>query len=86
MTEREMLDYLLKNEAARYAAEKEGHKTWRYVLMSIIASITIIVCFYMYFVVPVEEYVVKADKGSTAISDSAVIESMINGGNNGSEN
>lgn len=80
MEQDRILEYLLKNEAARHEADREKHRTWRKVLIAVIASLTIIICFYMYFVIPVEEYSADANNGSQAIAGSSFVESTVNGG------
>lgn len=79
MDDKQIIEYLLKKDIEKYGAEKERQKTIRHTLIALIVSALIAVCFYMYYVVPVEEYTVEANNGSNAIADSSVIESIIQG-------
>ena len=60
-----MIEYLLVNEKARYEAIKAVSACVKHICISIIISLTLIACAYMYFVVPVEE--VEVDNGSNAV-------------------
>lgn len=79
MDDKHLIEYLLKKDIERYGAEKERQKTIRHTLITLILSALVAVCFYMYFVVPVEEYAVEANNGSNAIANSSVVESTIQG-------
>lgn len=79
MDDKHLVEYLLKKDIERYGAEKEHQKTIRHTLITLILSALVAVCFYMYFVVPMEEYTVEANNGSNAIANSSVVESTIQG-------
>lgn len=79
MEDKQIVEYLLKKDIERYGAEKERQKTIRHTLIALIVSALIAVCFYMYFVVPVEEYTVEANNGSNAVANSSIIGSTIQG-------
>lgn len=79
MEDKQIVEYLLKKDIERYGAEKERQKTIQHTLIALIVSALIAVCFYMYFVVPVEEYTVEATNGSNAIANSSIVESTIQG-------
>lgn len=61
MDNKEIVAYLLENERKRYEYAKELQKTLRWAIVCLLACITICVCFYMYYVVPVEEVVVDGN-------------------------
>lgn len=77
MDNKEIVAYLLENERKRYEYAKELQKTLRWAILAILACITICSCCYMYYVVPVEEEVLTADRGSQIVQSSSI------GGNNG---
>lgn len=70
MNKDKVLEYMLANEKARYDANKEFYKTIKSIAIIIIICITISVCFFMYFVVPVEE--AKVDNGSNAVINTTI--------------
>lgn len=70
MDNRAIISYLLENERKRYEYAKELQKTLRWAILSIVLCITICVCFYMYFVVPVED--VTVDGNSKVVMESTV--------------
>lgn len=80
MDNKEIVAYLLENERVRYEYAKELQKTLRWAVFGLLMAITICACFYMYYVVPVEEEVYTADNGSQIVSESTI------GGNNGLQN
>jgi len=77
MDNNQMMLYMLENERKRYECAKELQKTLRWAILSVLASITLIACSYMYFVVPVEEDTMVVTNGSQMIDSSSI------GGNNG---
>lgn len=77
ITKDKLIEYHLANEKARYEAIKAITTSFKHIFISLIICITLIVCCYMYFVVPVEEEVYTADNGSQIIEASTI------GGNNG---
>lgn len=72
MNNNKILQYLLQKEEQRYIESKEWAKTFRYIAISLIASLTICACFYMYYVVPVEDEIMSADNGSQIIESSVI--------------
>jgi len=80
MDNKQIVAYLLENERKRYEYAKELQKTLRWAILGLLASITIIVSMYIYFVVPVEDDISYADNGSQIVQSSSV------GGNNGLQN
>lgn len=79
MNKDKVLEYMLANEKARYDANKELYKTIRSIIITVIVCLTISVCFFMYFVVPVEEEVMTADNGSQIVSESIIGKDNTNG-------
>ena len=55
MTDKDIIPYILENERKRYEYAKELQKTLRWAILGFLLAITIIVCMYIYFVIPVEE-------------------------------
>ena len=55
---------MLENERKRYEYAKELQKTIRWSVLGVLLAITIIVCCYMYFVVPVEEVTVDGNSNA----------------------
>lgn len=72
-----IIEYQLINEKARYEAIKAITACFKSIVITLFLCITVIVCCYMYFVVPVEEEVLTADHGSQIVESSHI------GGNNG---
>lgn len=72
MENKDIVQYLLKNEQIRYEAHKELCKTVRWVLIAFFACIAILGSAYMYFVVPVEEEVYTADHGSQIVEAGSI--------------
>lgn len=72
MEDKQIIEYLLKKDIERYGAEKERQKTIRHTLIALIVSALIAVCFYMYYVIPVEETTAKVDGNSKAIIDTVI--------------
>lgn len=81
MTKDEIIQYHLKNEEARYAAEKEKQKTLRYIVVALLSCLTIVACFWIYFGMPYEEEIHTVTDGSQYVSGS-----FIEGGNNNGSN
>lgn len=79
MNSNKLVEYLLQKEAQRYAESKEWAKTLRHLGIALIAAIVICACFYMYFVVPVEEVEYSANNGSQIIDTSNIQGDNING-------
>lgn len=77
ITKDKLIEYHLANEKARYEAIKAITVSFKHIFVSLIICLTLIICFYMYFVVPVEEEVYTADHGSQIVESSTI------GGNNG---
>ena len=73
----EMIEYMLANEKARYEAFKALSVAFKHIVITLLLCITLIVCAYMYFVVPVEEDTMVVTNGSQMIDSSSI------GGNNG---
>ena len=72
-----LIEYHLANEKARYEAIKAITVAFRNICITLLLCITVLVCAYMYFVVPVEEETFTADHGSQIVESSHI------GGNNG---
>lgn len=64
-----LIEYHLANEKARYEAIRAITVAFRNIFITILLCITILVCAYMYFVVPVEEETFTADHGSQIYDD-----------------
>lgn len=79
MTKDEIIQYHLKNEEARYAAEKEKQKTLRYIVVALLSCLTIVACFWIYFGIPVVESGAKASEKSVAVAGSSVGGDITNG-------
>lgn len=79
MNKDKVLEYMLANEKARYDANKELYKTVKSISITIIICLTISICFFMYFVVPVEEETSIADNGSQVVVHSTVAGDNTNG-------
>lgn len=79
MTKDQIIEYHLKNEQARYEANKECYKTIKHCLIAFFICVTIIVCSYMYFVMPVEEKIFDASSGSKIVVESSIGRDNING-------
>lgn len=75
MTKDQIIEYHLKNEEARYAAEKEKQKTRRYVIVTLLICLTIVSCFWIYFGIAVEEV------GISGHGNNAIIESNLEDSN-----
>ena len=71
-----MIEYMLANEKARYEAFRALSVAFKHIVITLLLCVTIIVCCYMYFVVPVEEETLTADNGSQIVEASSI------GGNN----
>ena len=69
MTKDKITEYLLENERFRYQYAKELQKTIRWAILSVLACITIVVCFYMYFVIPVEDISVSGDNTQAVLNN-----------------
>jgi len=61
ITKDKLIEYHLANEKARYEAIKAITTSFKQVLIALIVCLTMIICMYMYFVVPVEEVVVDGN-------------------------
>ena len=72
-----IIEYLLANEKARYEAFKALSVAFKHIVITLLLCITLIVCAYMYFVVPVEEETAVVDNGSKA-----VIQATLDNGSN----
>ena len=72
-----IIEYQLINEKARYEAIKALAVSFKHICITVLLCLTIVVCAYMYFVVPVEEETFTADHGSQIVESSHI------GGNNG---
>ena len=70
MNDKDIIPYILENERKRYEYAKELQKTLRWAILGFLLAVTIIVCSYMYFVVPMEE--VEVDNGSKAVIHTTV--------------
>lgn len=79
MDKDKVLEYMLANERERYASSKELYKTVRHIAISIIICLTLLICCYVYFVVPVEEETSIADNGSQVVVHSTVAGDNTNG-------
>lgn len=79
MTKDKITEYLLENERFRYQYAKELQKTIRWAILSVVAAITIVLCSYFYFVVPVEEEYATADNNSQVVVHSTVSGDNTNG-------
>ena len=64
MDNKYIISYMLENERKRYEYAKELQKTIRWSVLGVLLAITIIVCCYMYFVVPVEEVTVDGNSNA----------------------
>lgn len=69
MTNEQITEYLLKNEALRYEKAKELQRTIRHVIVALIASLTILAGLYIYFVVPVESEELVIDGNSKVVME-----------------
>lgn len=76
MTKDEIIQYHLKNEEARYAAEKEKQKTLRYIVVALLSCLTIVACFWIYFGIAVEEVSVSGH-GNNAVIESNLEDSNV---------
>lgn len=65
-----VIEYMLINEKARYEAIKAVTATIKHILITLMICITLIICAYIYFVVPVEE--VTIDGNSKAAINNVV--------------
>jgi len=65
-----VIEYMLINEKARYEAIKALTATIKHILITLMICITLIICAYIYFVVPVEE--VTIDGNSKAAINNVV--------------
>lgn len=72
-----MIEYMLANEKARYEAFRAISVAFKHIVITLLLCITLIVCAYMYFVVPVEEDTMVVTNGSQMIDSSSI------GDNNG---
>lgn len=72
MNKDRVIEYMLVNEKARYEAIKALAGSFKHIFITLIICITLAACFYMYFVVPVEEENLTADNGSQIIESSAI--------------
>lgn len=72
MTKDQIIEYHLKNEQARYEAEKEKQKTFRFVFVTSLICVTILSCFWIYFGLSVEEQVLDVSNGSQYIADTLI--------------
>ena len=66
----EIKNYLLAKEQQNYDLEKEKQKTFRFFIIAFF--ITFILCFGIYFIVPVESSNASADGASVAVAGSNV--------------
>ena len=67
-----VIEYMLVNEKARYEAIKALAGSIKQIFITLIICITLAACFYMYFVVPVEDETLTADNGSQIIEGSSI--------------
>lgn len=75
MNKDRVIEYMLANEKARYEAVKALSGTIKHILITLIIAVAVCVCFYMYYVVPVEEITVDGNS-------KVVMESNITNGSN----
>lgn len=64
MDNNEIVSYILENERKRYEYAKELQRTIRWAIFCVAMAITVCVCCYMYYVVPVEEVVVDGNSNA----------------------
>jgi len=74
-----IIEYQLINEKARYEAIKAITACFKSIVITLFLCVTVIVCAYMYFVVPVEESEVYADNGTQIVAESSIGRDNING-------
>lgn len=72
MDDKQLIEYLLKKDAARYEFDREREKTIRHTIIIFILSVLAGICFYMYYVVPVEETKATVDGNSKAVIDTVI--------------
>ena len=72
MTKDQIIEYHLKNEQARYEANKEWYKAIKHYLIAFFICITLLACCYMYFVVPVDEDVFTTSTGNQILVESNI--------------
>lgn len=74
-----IIEYTLINEKARYEAFKALTVAVRNIVITLLLCATLIICAYMYFVVPVEEEYAVADNNSQVVVHSTVSGDNTNG-------
>lgn len=74
-----IVEYMLINEKARYEAIKAITACVKHIIITLLLCITVMVCAYMYFVVPVEEEYAIADDNSQIVAGSVISGDNING-------
>ena len=79
MTKDQIIEYHLKNEQARYEANKEWYKAIKHCLIAFFICITLLACCYMYFVVPVDEDVFTTSTDNQILVESNIGRDNING-------
>lgn len=72
-----VIEYMLANEKARYEAVKAVSGTIKHIVITLTICITLVICAYMYFVVPAEEEELIIDGNSKV-----VMENNLNNGSN----
>ena len=74
-----IIEYQLINEKARYEAIKAVSVAFKQICITILVCVTLAVCAYMYFVVPVEEETIWANNGTQIVSESSITGGNKNG-------
>lgn len=73
MTKDQIIEYYLKNEQLRYQAAKEGYKTLKQIVITLLVCLSLVACFWIYFGLPTEDILVEGS------GNKAIIENKIEG-------
>lgn len=79
MTKDDIIKYQLDNEKLRYEHATEFQKTIRHTIVTLLICLTLCACFFMYFVVPVEEESYETNTGNQIVVESEIGKDNTNG-------
>ena len=71
MTKDQIIEYHVKNDQLRYQAAKEGYKTLKQIVITLLVCLSLVTCFWIYFGMPNEDILVEGD-GSKAIIENKI--------------